>query len=199
MLKVIQSPAKYLQGPDAAVLFGQYAKNLAESFFVIADDFVMKLAGEKVVNGLQSHDIRCHAERFNGECSHAEINRLMAILQKQGCRGVVGIGGGKTLDTAKAIGYYQKLPVVVIPTIASTDAPTSALSVIYTEAGEFEEYLIYPKNPDMVVMTRRLSPKRRYACWSPAWAMRSPPGSRPKLATMRAPPAWPEDSPPRRR
>lgn len=52
----------------------------------------------------------------------------------------------------KAIGYYQKLPVVVIPTIASTDAPTSALSVIYTEAGEFEEYLIYPKNPDMVVM-----------------------------------------------
>ncbi|MCS5950818.1 iron-containing alcohol dehydrogenase [Klebsiella pneumoniae subsp. pneumoniae] len=150
--KVIQSPAKYLQGPDAAVLFGQYAKNLAESFFVIADDFVMKLAGEKVVNGLQSHDIRCHAERFNGECSHAEINRLMAILQKQGCRGVVGIGGGKTLDTAKAIGYYQKLPVVVIPTIASTDAPTSALSVIYTEAGEFEEYLIYPKNPDMVVM-----------------------------------------------
>ncbi|MBN0509307.1 iron-containing alcohol dehydrogenase, partial [Pseudomonas aeruginosa] len=116
MLKVIQSPAKYLQGPDAAVLFGQYAKNLAESFFVIADDFVMKLAGEKVVNGLQSHDIRCHAERFNGECSHAEINRLMAILQKQGCRGVVGIGGGKTLDTAKAIGYYQKLPVVVIPT-----------------------------------------------------------------------------------
>jgi glycerol dehydrogenase len=48
------------------------------------------------VNGLQSHDIRCHAERFNGECSHAEINRLMAILQKQGCRGVVGIGGGKT-------------------------------------------------------------------------------------------------------
>ena len=93
MLKVIQSPAKYLQGPDAAVLFGQYAKNLAESFFVIADDFVMKLAGEKVVNGLQSHDIRCHAERFNGECSHAEINRLMAILQKQGCRGVVGIGG----------------------------------------------------------------------------------------------------------
>ena len=45
----------------------------------------------------------------------------------------------------------QKLPVVVIPTIASTDAPTSALSVIYTEAGEFEEYLIYPKNPDRAI------------------------------------------------
>lgn len=38
MLKVIQSPAKYLQGPDASTLFGQYAKNLADSFFVIAGD-----------------------------------------------------------------------------------------------------------------------------------------------------------------
>ncbi|MDP1265283.1 iron-containing alcohol dehydrogenase, partial [Klebsiella pneumoniae] len=81
------------------------AKNLAESFYVIADDFVMKLAGETGVNGLQSPDIRCHAERFNGECSHADINRLMAIVQKHGCRGVVWIGGGKTLETPKAIGY----------------------------------------------------------------------------------------------
>ena len=103
MLKVIQSPAKYLQGPDASTLFGQYAKNLADSFFVIADDFVMKLAGEKVLNGLHSHDISCHAERFNGECSHVEINRLITILKQHGCRGVVGIGGGKTLDTAKAL------------------------------------------------------------------------------------------------
>ncbi len=34
MLKVIQSPAKYLRGPDAAMLFGEYAKNLADSFFL---------------------------------------------------------------------------------------------------------------------------------------------------------------------
>ncbi len=152
MLKIIQSPAQYIQGPDAAVLFGEYAKTLADSFFVIADETVMKLAGEKVLGGLARHGIRCHAERFGGECSRAEIARLSAILKQHGCRGVVGLGGGKTLDTAKAIGYYQKLPVVVIPTIASTDAPTSALSVIYAESGEFEEYLIYPKNPDMVVM-----------------------------------------------
>lgn len=39
-----------------------------------------------------------------------------------------------------------------MPTIASTDAPTSALSVIYSDQGEFEEYLIYPTNPDMVLM-----------------------------------------------
>ena len=156
MLKVIQSPAKYLQGPDASTLFGQYAKNLADSFFVIADDFVMKLAGEKVLNGLHSHDISCHAERFNGECSHVEINRLIAILKQHGCRGVVGIGGGKTLDTAKALAHFMGVPVAIAPTIASTDAPCSALSVIYTDAGEFDRYLLLPNNPDRVIVDTKI-------------------------------------------
>lgn len=80
MLKVIQSPTRYLQDPDAAVLFGQYAENLVESSFVTAGNFVIKLTGEKAVSGLQGYDIRCHAERLNGECSHAEISRLTAAL-----------------------------------------------------------------------------------------------------------------------
>jgi hypothetical protein len=113
---------------------------------------------------------------------------------------VVGIGGGKTLDTAKAIGYYQKLPVVVIPTIASTDAPTSALSVIYTEAGEFEEYLICPKTRILVVMdTAIIAIKRRYVCWWPGSTIRSRPGLKRKPVMTLGRPAWRAGSPPWRR
>ena len=119
---------------------------------VIADDFVMQLAGDTLMGSLQQHGVKHHAARFNGECCRKEIDRLGRELQAHGCRGVIGVGGGKTLDTAKAVAHYQQLPVVLIPTIASTDAPTSALSVLYTEQGEFAEYLIYPRNPDMVVM-----------------------------------------------
>jgi glycerol dehydrogenase len=75
---------------------------------------------------------------------------------------------------------------VVIPTIASTDAPTSALSVIYTEAGEFEEYLIYPKNPDMVVMDTAIIAKAPYDYWFRVWVMHSLPGLKRKPATTRA-------------
>jgi glycerol dehydrogenase len=65
---------------------------------------------------------------------------------------VVAAGGGKTLDTARAIAADLSLPVVNCPTIASSDAPCSALSVIYTEAGTVEEYRIYRRNPDLVLV-----------------------------------------------
>lgn len=34
---------------------------------------------------------------------------------------IVGIGGRKTLDTAKAVGHILKIPIFVAPTTASTD------------------------------------------------------------------------------
>jgi glycerol dehydrogenase len=40
----------------------------------------------------------------------------------------------------------------VVPTIASTDAPTSSLSVVYDEDGAFKEYRFFGKNPDAVVV-----------------------------------------------
>jgi glycerol dehydrogenase len=66
---------------------------------------------------------------------------------------IIDIAGGKTLDTAKAVGYKQNCAViVVVSTIASTDAPCNALSVIYNNNGEFNRYLVLPHNPDVVLV-----------------------------------------------
>ncbi|MBD2823795.1 glycerol dehydrogenase [Xenorhabdus szentirmaii] len=152
MLKVIQSPSKYIQGPDALSHIGQYTKILADHVFVIADNFVMSLIGDAVDNSLKEHDVTSHFELFHGECSQNEILRLSAILVENQCQAVIGIGGGKTLDTAKAVAYESQIPVVISPTLVSTDAPTSALSVLYTELGEFDRYQVYPQNPNIVLV-----------------------------------------------
>ena len=62
------------------------------------------------------------------------------------------MGGGKTIDTAKAVAHSVGAATAVVPTIASTDAPTSALSVIYTSDGAFQRYVFQPRNPDLVLL-----------------------------------------------
>lgn len=65
---------------------------------------------------------------------------------------IIGAGGGKVLDCARAVASDLNLPVVNCPTAASSDAPCSALSVVYTQDGEFETYLFYKRNPDLVLV-----------------------------------------------
>ncbi|OCQ52451.1 Glycerol dehydrogenase [Photorhabdus australis subsp. thailandensis] len=159
MLKVIQAPPKYIQGPDALLSIGKYTKTIADHVFVIIGNSAMKLVGDTVHNSLEEYDITSHFEVFGGECSRNEIQRLSDILKENECQAVIGIGGGKVQDTAKVVAYESKLPILIAPTISSTNAPTSALSVIYTDDGEYEDYLFFPTNPDIVLVDTALIAK----------------------------------------
>ncbi|TBT04079.1 glycerol dehydrogenase [Vibrio parahaemolyticus] len=152
MDKIIISPSKYVQGENVLGSIAGYVKALGENPLAIADSFVTGLVGDTVKQSFEQNEMEHSMELFNGECSRQEIDRIIDIAATQKSDVIIGIGGGKTLDTAKAVAYYAKVPVVVVPTIASTDAPTSALAVIYTPEGEFSEYLLFPQNPNMVVM-----------------------------------------------
>jgi glycerol dehydrogenase len=66
------------------------------------------------------------------------------------------MGGGKVIDTAKAVAHAANARAAIVPTIASTDAPTSAVAVIYTPEGKFERYLFLPRNPDLVLVDTRV-------------------------------------------
>jgi glycerol dehydrogenase len=71
---------------------------------------------------------------------------------EQRSQAIVGAGGGKVLDTARAVAADLGLPVVNCPTVASSDAPCSALSVIYSDEGAVLELRLYRRNPDLVLV-----------------------------------------------
>ena len=94
---------------------------------------------------------------FGGECSDVEIKKHQDHLDSANV--ILGIGGGKTLDTTKAVAYHTGIPMIIVPTAASSDAPCSRLSVVYTEDHEFDHYLPLNKNPDMVIMDTEIIAK----------------------------------------
>ncbi|EGC92448.1 glycerol dehydrogenase [Turicibacter sp. HGF1] len=153
MKKVIYSPTKYIQGPNELAHICDYAMDLGISgAYVIVDPFILSHYEETIQTSFKRQQIAIHLDAFNGECSKTEINRIIENVKKGNLNVIIGIGGGKTLDTAKAVAYFSNLPVIIVPTIASTDAPCSALSVLYTDAGQFDRYLFLKTNPNVVIV-----------------------------------------------
>lgn len=154
MLSVFCSPGRYTQGRGATAALGREmsALGLEGPALVIASKTVIGQLSDTWKVSLAEAGIQHDVLRFTGECSPIEIERVKVAARQCGARTIVGAGGGKVLDTARAVAADLKLPVVNCPTVASSDAPCSALSVIYTDEGVFQEYRFYRKNPDLVLV-----------------------------------------------
>lgn len=152
MARVFASPSRYVQGKGALQNAVSYVKALTKKPLMLCDDNVWQIVGKSYHDFLVEQGLTVERVAFNGEASVNEINRVSDILVAKGCDAVIGLGGGKTIDSAKAIGDNTKVAVIIIPTLASSDAPTSALSVIYSDSGVFENYRFYAKNPDLVLV-----------------------------------------------
>ena len=152
MANTIISPNRYVQGRGELKNLPEHANKLGKKLFVIISASGLKRVRDLLEKSFENTGMELVFEEFQGECCETEIKRLGSRFQENKCDLVVGVGGGKIHDSAKAAAYYQGAPVVIIPTIASTDAPCSALSVIYSETGVFERYLFLNSNPDLVLV-----------------------------------------------
>src|SRR5436190_1937112 len=154
MLSVFSCPSRYTQGRNATEFLGQEMTGLGLQgpALILAGRSARSMLAEAWRRTLGGAGISYGIHPFGGECSLAEIERVKAAAKACKARVIVAAGGGKALDTGRATAADLDLPVVNCPTVASSDAPCSALSVIYTDEGQFQEYRFYRKNPDLVLV-----------------------------------------------
>ncbi len=150
------SPGRYIQGPGELMNLPNYTSKYGENVFAIIDQFFFEDLTEKLSKLYRERTGKFLTTIFNTEVSEEQIAATTAVAGKISPNVIVGIGGGKTLDTAKAVADDLKVPVIIIPTSASTDAPTSALSVIYKPNGEHSHARHYIKSPDIVLIDSRI-------------------------------------------
>ncbi|MCC6856164.1 glycerol dehydrogenase [Microbacterium sp. A1-JK] len=155
-IRTVISPGRYVQGPGAITRLGTYLAPIGSNPLIVADDVVWGFVGHDVEASLTSAGLPARKEKFNGIPSAVEIDRLVGVIKDAGADVVVAVGGGSTIDAVKSAGYLAGIRWVTVPSVASTDAPTSALAVIYTEDGAFEEYRFFPRNPDLVLVDSQL-------------------------------------------
>lgn len=152
MERIFISPSRYIQGPAVFAKADKYLRNLGNKALLLVDDSVWQICGLELASQLKAGGIEIIRSQFNGQSSQKEIERLVTEGHQLDVDFVIGLGGGKTLDVSKALGEQLDLPLAILPTVASTDAATSAITVLYSEEGVFERYHYYTKSPDIVLV-----------------------------------------------
>jgi glycerol dehydrogenase len=155
-VRTVISPSRYVQGPGAIARLGEFLAPIGSTPLVVADDIVWGFVGHDVEFSFTAAGLPLRREKFNGIPTSGEIDRLVGVIKETGADVVVAVGGGSTIDAVKSSGFLAGIRWVTVPSVASTDAPTSALAVIYTEDGAFEEYRFFPRNPDLVLVDSQI-------------------------------------------
>jgi glycerol dehydrogenase len=153
MLKAV-FPGKYIQQENALELLPELIQLFGQRGMILASPSAIKTLSHNP--SLMTSGGNTQLEQFRGECSEKELQRVEALVRQQKIDVLVGMGGGKTIDTAKIVSDRTNIPVIIVPTIASTDAPCSGCAVIYTDQGEFESVYYQKMNPQVVLVDMRI-------------------------------------------
>jgi len=153
MIKNFISPSRYIQGPGALSKCGEHVKKVGKKVFILGGKTALSQSLEQVKKSLIDNEIEIAGiETVVGECTNKRIFECAEKAKKTASQVVIGIGGGKVIDIAKGVADESNSVSVIIPTVASNDAPTSSFSVVYTEQGIVEELRIYRANPYIVLV-----------------------------------------------
>lgn len=149
---MVIAPSKYVQGAGALEDLHVYLEGIGSRATVITSETSWERVGKSISGSAGKGDLEINTFYFNGETSQSQIRGGEDTVEKTNSDIVIGLGGGKAIDTAKSVAAHTGAGCVILPTIASTDAPTSAVSVIYTDDGDVESYEFHKKNPDLVLL-----------------------------------------------
>lgn len=157
--RIFGAPHRYLQGPGAIEELGRTAARFGTKPVIIADAFVLEMIGARLETIMAAAGLSPTVHAFAGEITYGAIEDVAATLGavKPGTPDVaIGIGGGKSLDAAKALALRLGLDVITVPTIASNDSPTSASIAMYDDDHTMISVDRLPRSPEAVIVDTAL-------------------------------------------
>lgn len=147
-------PARYIQGENEIDNIAKYTSIFGNSVYFVIDEFFYDDFAKRFLEMYHAKGMDgVYFYKFENQITEEKVKSVIKEVNDLNIDIIVGTGGGKALDLAKdAADLISGMPLIVIPTIASSDAPCSALSIIYNEAGHQTDVRFHKSNPDMVIV-----------------------------------------------
>lgn len=146
------APGRYIQGPGEIKRLALYTEKYGKKVFAIIDEYFFNSFSEIIGKIYSDFGGEFMSFEYHTEITKKLIDEAIKKAENFCPNAIIGIGGGKAIDTAKSVAGALSLPLIIIPTSASTDAPTSAMAVIYNDKHEHDDVYYFIKNPDLVLV-----------------------------------------------
>lgn len=145
-ISLMVAPAQVVRGVGALSQAGEAIARLGKRPLVVGGD---KLRTSGIMPSLP---LQIAQASYSPDCSESSLKALREAAHNHQADLIIGIGGGKALDTAKLLAYQCQLPIVTIPTSGATCAAWTALSNIYSNEGAFLYDVPLPHCPDLLIL-----------------------------------------------
>lgn len=157
------APTRVLRGEKCLSNSGQAIARLGQCPLVVAGNKTLELIQPYLQPIFSQYGLKATHASYSPDCAESSLAILKEKVAADRADFIMGVGGGKALDTAKLLAHQCQLPIVTIPTSAATCAAWTALSNIYSEEGAFQYDVSLNRCPDLLILDYgliRTAPKR---------------------------------------
>ena len=151
-IPLIIAPGKVLRGDDILRSSGLEIAKLGSRPLVVGGDRSLERTDSYLQPIFQQQNLTAQPASYLPDCAEISLAKLRETAENHQADFIIGVGGGKALDTAKLLAHQLQIPIITIPTSAATCAGWTALSNIYSEAGAFQYDVALDRCPDLIIV-----------------------------------------------
>ncbi|MGL5883494.1 iron-containing alcohol dehydrogenase family protein [Synechococcus elongatus] len=149
---ILLAPAQVLRGWGALSEAGSAIARVGQRPLVVGGDRARALVQDSLTAIASEQSLTLGWGSSLPDCSEAVLARLQQAATEHQADCILGVGGGKALDTAKLLGHQLSLPVITVPTSAATCAAWTALANVYTDAGAWLYDVGLDRCPELLIL-----------------------------------------------